>query len=261
MKRTAQNDEFLKKRKARQRRIRRRRILIGLTLLIVLLIAAGAVLSLTVFFPIETLTAAGSEKYTAEQITELSGIDKGDNLFTASVKLDAIREKLPYIESVKLKRSLPDTLTITVTDAEDYACYYTDNKYFKVSKAGYVLDSLDEMPQELPIITATGVKCVLGKKVAFSNEKTEKLIGKIGTLAAEQGLTLNSIDVSDELSITVKAENRFAVNLGTSNYLESKFAHLAGMIKNIDPAKTGKINLSMWTADNTEGTFVEGSIE
>lgn len=235
-------------------------MLIGLALLIVLLTVTGAALSLTVFFPIENLIAKGSEKYTAEQIIALSGIDKGDNLFTASVRLDALREKLPYIESVKLKRSLPDTLTITVTDAEDYACYYTDNKYCKVSRSGYALEISEEAPQELPVITANGVNCVLGKKVTFSNEKTESLISEIASLADKESIILNSIDLSDELSLTVKVENRFVVNLGTSNYLENKFAHLKGMIKNIDPDKTGKINLSMWTVDNTEGTFTEGSI-
>ncbi|MGN0493620.1 MAG: cell division protein FtsQ/DivIB [Acutalibacteraceae bacterium] len=261
MKRTAQNDEFLKKRKARQRRIRRRRMLIGLTLLIVLLIVAGAALSLTVFFPIESLSAKGSAKYTSEQIIAASGINKGDNLFTASVKLDELREKLPYIESVKLKRNLPGSLTITVADAEAYACYYTDNKYFLVSKSGYVLENPDEKPNELTLITASGVKCELGKRVEFSDEKTQTLITEIGKYAGEYGVTLNSIDITDELSLTVKAENRFTVNLGTSNYLENKFAHLSGMIKNIEEGKTGKINLSMWTSDNTEGTFVAGSIE
>lgn len=261
MKRTAQNDEFLRKRKARQRRIRRRRILIGLIVLIFLLITAGAALSLTVFFPIETITAKGSVKYTAEQIIASSGINKGDNLFTASVKLDEMRERLPYIESVKLSRSLPDSLTLTVTDAADYVCYYTEERYFTVSESGYVLDSRDEMPQNLTLITALGVKCDLGKRLAFSDERTEKLITQIINCAAENGLNLNSIDLSDELSLTVKAESRFIVNLGTSNYLPNKFAHLAGMIKNIDEGKTGRINLSMWTSGNTEGTFVAGSIE
>lgn len=261
MKRTAENDEFLKKRKARQRRIRKRRMLIGFTLFIVLLVAVGAVLSLTVLFPINNITAKGSERYTAEQIIALSGIKTGDNLFVSSVKTDALREKLPYIESVKIKRTLPDIITITVKDAVPYACYYSDGVYYTVSRAGYVLESGEEKPDSLFEIRADSVKCVLGKEVAFSSEKTEDLITEIGGLSEEYGLSLNYIDVTDELTITVKTENRFIVNFGTSNFLPNKFAHLSGMIKNIEETKTGKINLSMWTSDNTEGTFVAGSIE
>lgn len=261
MKRTAENDEFLKKRKARQRRIRKRRMIIGLSLFIVLLVAVGAVLSLTVLFPIKQITAKGSEKYTSEQIVASSGIDIGDNLFISSVKTDALREKLPYIESVKIKRTLPDSIAITVKDAEPYACYYSDGAYYTVSRSGYVLENGEEKPDSLFEIRAGGVKCALGKAVVFSEEGTEDLILEIGRLAEEYGLSLNCIDVTDEIALTVKAENRFVVNLGTSNYLDKKFAHLSGMIKNIGETKTGKINLSMWTSDNTEGTFVEGNIE
>lgn len=261
MKRTAENDEFLKKRKARQRRIRKRRMIIGFSLFIVLLVTVFAVLSLTVLFPIKQITAKGSEKYTSEQIVASSGINIGDNLFISSVKTDALRKKLPYIESVKIKRTLPDSIAITVKDAEPYACYYSDGAYYTVSRAGYVLESSEVKPDSLFEIRAGGVKCVLGRAVVFSEEKTEELISQIGGLAEEYGLSLNCIDVTDELALTVKAENRFAVNLGTSNYLDKKFAHLSGMIKNIGETKTGKINLSMWTSENTEGTFVEGSIE
>lgn len=261
MKRTAENDEFLKKRKARQRRIRKRRMLIGFTLFIVLLAAVGAVLSLTVLFPIQQITAKGSEKYTSEQIAAFSGINIGDNLFISSVKTDALREKLPYIESVKIKRTLPDSITITVKDAEPYACYYSDGAYYTVSRAGYVLENGEEKPDFLFEIRAGGVKCALGRAVVFSEEKTEELISQIGGFAEEYGIKLNCIDVTDELTITVKAENRFTVNLGTSNFLQNKFTHLSGMIKNIEETRTGKINLSMWTPENTEGTFVESTIE
>ena len=261
MKRTAENDEFLKKRKARQRRIRKRRMIIGFSMFIVLLVTVFAVLSLTVLFPIKQITAKGSEKYTSEQIVALSGINIGDNLFMSKVKTESIREKLPYIESVKIKRTLPDSIAITVKDAAPYACYYSDGAYHTVSRSGYVLESGSEKPDSLFEIRADGVKCVLGKAVVFSEEGTEDLILEIGRLAEEYGLSLNCIDVTDEIALTVKAENRFVVNLGTSNYLDKKFAHLSGMIKNIGETKTGKINVSMWTSDNTEGTFVEGSIE
>lgn len=261
MKRTAENDEFLKKRKARQRRIRKRRMLIGFSLFVVLLIVIGVILSLTVLFPINNITANGSEKYTVEQIISSSGIKKGDNLFVTSLKADALREKLPYIESVKIKKNLPDSITITVKDAVPYACYYTEGMYYTVSKAGYVLESTQQKPDSLFEIRANGVKCVLGKAVDIESDKIKNLISKIGGFAEEYGLSLNYIDVTDELTVTVKTENRFIVNLGTTNYIQNKFAHLSGMIKNIEETKTGKINLSMWTTENTEGTFVEGGIE
>ena len=59
------------------------------------------------------------------------------------------------------------------------------------------------------------------------------------------------------LELKVKVENRFEVLLGTQNNLEEKVKHLGGMIREIDPEKQGKINLSMWTLDNPQGTFTQ----
>ena len=111
------DDEFLRKRKARQRKIRRRRIKV---LLFVLAVGVGVILSLTVFFKIESISASGSSKYSAEQIIAATGIKKGDNLFISSVNEEKLKTKLPYIEKVTVKRKLPGTYTLKVTDAAEY---------------------------------------------------------------------------------------------------------------------------------------------
>lgn len=261
VKRTVQEDEFIKKRKARQKKIRKRRIIRGFLLFFILLIIAGAALSLTVLFPIKTVKAGGSKIYTAEQLAAASGIKKGDNLFTASVDEEALKYTLPYVESVKIKRTLPDTVTVTVTDAREYACYYTDGSYYAVSRSGHVLNCYDSMPDGIFEIRAPDVKCEVGREIKLSDEKSGELIEEILGIAEELKINITCLDITDELAITLKAENRFTVNLGTANYLENKLAHLSGMLKSIGSEKTGKINLSMWSDSHTEGTFVEENPE
>ena len=78
-------------------------------------------------------------------------------------------------------------------------------------------------------------------------------------LAEKTGIRVTRVDITDELAITVGVDGRFTVNLGTSNYIDKKFAHLSGMIKNMDASAAGKINLSMWTPSNTEGSFVSAA--
>ena len=55
LKRTQERDEFLRKRAERQRKIIKRRIRITFFIFIFLLICVGAILSLTVFFPIKNI--------------------------------------------------------------------------------------------------------------------------------------------------------------------------------------------------------------
>ena len=80
MKKEMPKDEFIKKRVERQKKIRKRRLIAFFIIFIIMLLCAGAVLSLTVFFPIESISIKGSEIYTAEEILEASKI-------TGTVKL------------------------------------------------------------------------------------------------------------------------------------------------------------------------------
>lgn len=261
MKNETVNDEFTRKRKARQRKIRKRRIKIFIGFLVVALLITCAVLSLTVLFPIDSITVTGSEKYTAEEILSAASIKKGDNLFTAKADAGAMAKKLPYVQSVQTVRKLPGSLTLKVKDAAEYACYKADGKYFTVSRSLHVLNRCDEPPENMLLILAGNVSCKVGEDVQYGDNKAGGLIEQIEKSAEEYSLTLNRIDITDELAISVKTEGRFVVNFGTSNGLDGKFAHLASMIKNIDAQKTGTVNLSMWSSSNTEGTFVEGTAE
>lgn len=263
MKQAKPTDEFTRKRMLRQRRIRKRRLMIGFVTFLILLLAVGVVLSLTVLFPIKEIRVTGSGVYTEKQVVNACGITVGENLFTASQKKceAALRRQLPYIESASLEKEIAGVLTIVVTDAEEYAAYAVGNDYYLVSKSGHVLDRQPDAPKDLVTVITDDAKLAVGEDVTFESQKTGELVDRLMVLAGQNGLTWNTIDLTDDLSITVKTEGRFLVDLGTSNYLENKVKHLAAMIEAVEPEKTGRINLSMWTSANTEGTFVEGSIE
>ena len=263
MKQRKPMDEFTRKRMLRQRRIRKRRLFIGFVFFLILLVAVGVVLSLTVLFPIQEIRVTGSEKYTEKQVVEACGILPGDNLFMASQTKcqKRLRQQLPYVESVKLEKELTGILTIAVADAQEYAAIALKGDYYIISPGGTVLDRRSKAPKKLVTVTVGDCDLSVGEQAVFPSEKTGELLEQLLALAEQNALAINSIDISDELSITIKVEGRFSVNLGTTNYLENKIKHLKGMIKAIAPEKTGSINLSMWTSDHTQGTFVEEKIE
>ncbi len=263
MKKQIPRDEFIRKRMERQRRIRKRRLVIFFIGFIILLLCVGVVLSLTVFFPIEKINISGSKVYIAEEIQKYSGVLVGDNLFTASEDRaeQMLKQKLPYIENVSFSRKLPGTLNIKVTDADEYAVYFKNNYYYTVSKSGWVLSKNAEAPQNLFTVSGIDAKLTVGREAVFNKAEDQELINKIVSALEQNNIKINKIDLSEKISISINCENRFTVNLGNANNIPEKVKHLSGMIKNIDPEKNGKINLSMWTSTNTTGTFVEENAE
>lgn len=102
----------------RRRRRGRGRLGSLFKLLCVLAVIVALTLGATVFFQVETVAVSGNSRYTEEKVVQASGIQMGDNLFHMNKNQVArqIRQQLPYIGEVTIRRSWPSTIVITVTE-------------------------------------------------------------------------------------------------------------------------------------------------
>ena len=254
-------DEFLEKRKARQRKARKKRLITGLIASIIALVITAVILCLTVLFPITKISASGSRIYTSEEIVANSGIKIGDNIFTFGQKnaADLLKAKLPFIEKVEFNRNLPDTLNIKVTDAKAHYCVMQNGAYYNVSKAGWVLEKVTDKTDGVFEIKASKIKCTVGSEIVFEDEKSYKMLQNTIKLLEDNNIKIDYVDVTSKITIKAGVEGRFNVNFGTENYLENKVKHLKVSIENLAENKRGDINLSMWNDQNKQGTFVENN--
>lgn len=259
MKNYAERDEFLRKRAERKRKLRIRNLVIGYFAFMITALCVLTVLTFTVFFPIKSLGAKGSKVYGSEQILAASGIEKGDNLFTVnpSKVLKNLKKNLPFVESIKIERKLPDTLNIIVTDADEYACIFSKGKYYTISSTGWVLEKGDAVPENIFEIRGVEVNCKVASAVEYKNSEEKELLKRLLTAFEEKDITLNYIDITDKLDITIGAESRFNVKLGSANNTEEKIKHFEKMAESIPENESGLINLSMWTPENTTATYVK----
>ena len=257
MKKEIERDEFLRKRAIRQKKKKKRRLIAFFCFLIALLVCVGVILCLSVFFPIEKIKITGSDIYTFSQIEKASKIKLGDNLFVVSEKRveELLRQKLPYVDSIKIKRELPGTLIINVKDADEFSAYYYKENYYLLSKSGWVLEKTAEPPQNVFTVYGVSVKCKVGAPVEFEDSSQKETVDKIADFCDKKEIKLNSVNLTSQAVASIKVEERFEVNLGNINNLEEKIKHLASMIEKIPKNESGKINLSMWTEAKPQGTY------
>lgn len=247
----------------RRKKRKKRRLITGFVIFMITALSVAAVLSVTVLFPIKIVKATGSKLYTEKQIVKSSGISKDNNLFTLSAEAvtENLVRNLPYIDSVELKRELPDKITIVVNDATEYACFYADDVYYVISQGGRVINAYTEQPENTFLIEGCKAKCKVGKIIEFDDVKKKDLVFSIAENLDDKNVFINKINVSDDFNITLTVENRFNVILGNKTNLDKKIAQLATMIESMDKNATGKIDLSIWREDNRKGSFVAGDIE
>ncbi len=251
------NEEVAKRRAYRRKKARKRHFIAGFIIFLIFSVAIFVVLSLTVLFPIKTVIISGSNKYSASTVSSATSF-ANKNIFTFSEEklLEDLRAKLPYVEKVKIKRQLPDTVKIIITDAKRYAVYESDGKFAEVSEKGYVLETTDKLPENTLHIKAKNVKAELGKKIKL-NKSDKQAIKTITEELTKRNIKINSIDVTDSLDINAKIlDGKFKVIFGSKTNLPQKCNHLEGMLNSFDDNVRGTVNLSMWTKTNRDGTLI-----
>ena len=107
------------------RRRRRNRGRLGplFKLLCVLAVVVALTMGATVFFQVETVAVSGNSRYTEEEVVRATGIQTGDNLYRMNKNqiADKVLRELPYTRDLRIRRSLPSTIVITMTEWEAVA--------------------------------------------------------------------------------------------------------------------------------------------
>ncbi len=250
----------IRRRRAEQKRLARKKALYrGFVLFCIIAVLTLAVLSVTVFFPVKTITVSGKSVYQSKQIVSASGIKEGENLFiTGRDAEEKIARNLPYIKEVNVKRKFPATITLEVTANKAAYCYKTKKGFLVCDSSDKLLEVSKDLPKELlQIIGSTAKNTETGTNVSYEKNDRQKLIMQIRDAIKETDLKIIMIDVSDPLEIYFNVEGRFGVTFGSSGNLNQKITHLAQMVKKIDPELKGNIDLSFWSAENPRGIFTQ----
>jgi len=150
-------DEKIRGRRRSVRRESGRRRRTVAFLVVVLLCVVGLFLWLrsSDVFAVKRITATGVERVSAEQIAEVTSGVVGASLLSLSTK--AVEEALlalPYVQSVSVHRSFPNTLEIEVVEHEPVARVQGGGgEIWVVSDGGKVLEGTDASQYpELPLL-------------------------------------------------------------------------------------------------------------
>lgn len=218
----------------------------GGTALYITLAAAFLLIALfvamAVFFKITDITVEGAQKYSAQEIIDASGVELDGSIFflNAGSAQIAIKNALPYVDTVKISRNLPGTVSITVTESVAAAYFTSGGSQWVIDLGGRILEERVTVPAGLPEvrgITAKDPKA--GKNLDLGSGETVRLRGLkefLETLEIKGRLDLTtSIDMTN-LSSVVFEYNGYKINIGEIDDLDHKFSALDNAFKRLtDP--------------------------
>ena len=196
---------------------------------LVLIIIAGIIYALlSPIFNVKVIEVVGSQAIPAHTIISLSGIELDQNMFQyrKSEIIDKVKENA-YIDTVKVKRKIPDTIEITIT--ERTASFYIEinNMCALIGKQGYILEITSQKPK-LPILAGIQTpeeELQVGKRISLQDlEKLGDALQIMESATSNQISDLiTKVDISDsEDYILTLEEKKKIVHLGNTSHLSTK---------------------------------------
>ncbi len=255
----------------RRRRRRRRILAIILTLL---LVTAGSILSVTVLFTVKSMRVENLDKtvpadtgiYTEDAILGALAIPMEENMFRFSAKEreEAMSRMLPYLETIRVRRSLPSTVVVQVEPAQATWGVWQPSGWLVLSRGLKIMEQSAQAPEGLPVVYGLEADSIApGTFFAIRPQQAEPVLKEDGTvdeeatknaqLAQQQAATakladlrrlmdildteglrddVTVLDLREENETYFVYQNRIKVLLGTFNNLEYKIGAVAKLVKN-----------------------------
>lgn len=223
-------DEFIAKRRAiSMKKAAEYKHAISTAALLAAITVAFVLVAYKLFFVVKVIDVEGSDAYTVDEVIKAAGVEVGDNLysFDAGEAERQISFFLPYIKSAKIKRVMPQKLTITVDDDDPIfvADIWGDNV---VLSAGLrVLESDTDNTEGLVRLVLPPVDySVAGSVIRFTDERQQRFIRNTVSelLASEMMMNglIGRVDLSDEYDIKMVSSDKYLLKFGGDADLDLK---------------------------------------
>lgn len=242
------------------KRKRRRRLKPAFFIMLALfLVAIAAVLSLTVFFEIESVNVSGESVYSQEMVINAAGIKNGQNLLRLNKNKisDKIEKGLPYVKDAVVTKVFPNSVSIRIVPATEFAVMEIDGQLVTIDENFKALSIESERREDLAFIK--GVKAsnvVLGEIVTITDKEQQNVLNELLKFAKASELRVTAFDITNTVSVSALLEDRILVQFGSRNYFENKINHLKAMLPTVIADKQAKIFLDTWTTENKKTSII-----
>lgn len=240
--------------------------LVKWTSLVLIIIGAIIFTIMSPIFNVKNIKVEGNSHLSEEQVISLSRIEIENNMFKYNKKeiIKNIKENA-YIENVEVKRSIPDTIEIKITERKTSFMIQFANAYAYINNQGYILE-ISNKALEYPILTGFSTPVEeLQEGRRLNKEDLKKLSDVLEIMESATSneiaslITEINIENSDNYVLELKSKNK-VVNLGDTSNLSTKMLWIQTFNK-LEGSTKGEIMLNMNLNDDKNKPYFRRNIE
>lgn len=220
-------------------------------LLTIAAVTAAFLMGATVFFRVQTVRVAGNERYTEEQIVEISEVEQGDNLFGLNKYEVArrIRKGLPYVDTVSIRRVLPETLLITVGECSAAAKVTSQQGKWLINCSGKLLERAVRPEGVIDVKGVEALQPEAGSPILVREEQQERcdqLISLLRAIEEQQMLRrVTEINMRSAARILMELDGRFTVRLPMGGDYSYLLRAMDKAVQSLDDYEKGTLDLTV----------------
>lgn len=237
-----------RKHQRREKRFRFGRLYGVVCVLLVLLAVVGGSI---VFFRVETVEVEGNGRYTSQEIAAVTGIEQGDNMFLLNKYeiIDRLEQELTYLDRVVIRRSLPSTIRITVTECTVAASVWDEGtqEWWLVSAGGKLLERNAASGAGVTVTGLTFLSPSVGTDLAVAEEQRLHLAALTQLLTALESRGMLELAEEIDLTLAGTVTMTYAGRLEVKMKLSSDFDYQVRVLEKV----MEEYVLTKWEEDDT----------
>ncbi|MFZ5899728.1 MAG: cell division protein FtsQ/DivIB [Bacillota bacterium] len=172
---------------------------------VVLILLAVFILLRSSLFEVRCVTVLGNRMLAREEVVKTAGIPLGANIFRVQLgEAERRVETLTVVKEASLKRHLPGTIEISITERTPVALVEMKGQFWSVDSEGVPLRREQLSTQELPLLTVGGGE----KRLSGKGLRT------ISLLPPEVVREFSEVHVSKEQRVVAYTLEGFEIRLG-----------------------------------------------
>lgn len=181
------------------------------------------ILSFTPVFTVDSIEVKGNSHYTSEEIISMGHAVPGKNIIYHSDRA-SIKEYLelnPYIKSAEVKRKLPSTLVIKVSERTQMMALRYDDDYLILDREGILLQKSRTKPKLTLIEGNVITRIKLGEPLGTKNEELITKSVNLMQAMADNDLYFVKVDMSDLHSVKAYVYDSLTVKTDYDKLIEN----------------------------------------
>lgn len=202
--------------------------------------AFGVGLMQTSLFAIERVSVTGTSHLTADTVSSQSGVKIGSSVaFVSTEKIIHRLKRNPWIESAVIRRQWPHEIRISVRERTAAAIAKSQTGWVVIAGDGTMLQSVEKVPEGLPVVLDVGTHSGVGNKVADSDLDLLRVARALPDSLRPKVTQLQRQDKSMRLGLN----NGVVVVLGDASLLGNKLMAAAAVLSQTDNTKIAVLDV------------------